>query len=76
MQHFLDDLIKNAHACERRSIEIINNKRRNIQNIFIDILSFITRKKITGAKTCFVWKFVMGNVDIFSPFGSHLKYRA
>lgn len=47
----------------------------NIQNIFINTLSF-NAKKFRATNTDFSQRLIMGNVDIFPPFGSHSKYLA
>lgn len=39
----------NTHTCEKSATQ--SNERENIQDMFIDTLSFFTRKKITGTKT-------------------------
>ena len=47
------------------------NEMKNIQDIFMDKLSLFT-----GTKTNFIWKFIMGNVYIFSPFSKYSGHLA
>lgn len=56
MPHILTIFHKNTHTCERSAIEIDEK----------GTLSFFSRKKLAGTKTDFVWRFIMGNVNIFS----------
>lgn len=48
MQHIWTTLLKNIHYCERRAIKI--DERENLQNVFIDTLTFFIRKKLQKLK--------------------------
>lgn len=51
------------------------DERESIKDIFIDMLSIFTReKKSQEPKTDFLERFIMGNVDVVIPFGSHMEY--
>lgn len=63
MQLIWTILNKNAHTYEKRGIEI--DERGNIQDILSDTIGKILR---------FLWRFIIGNVDTFSSFGSQLEY--
>lgn len=56
-----------VHICERNTVTI--DERENIQNYFIDILSFFYE---SSQERKYILK--MGNVHIILQFGTHLEY--
>lgn len=68
MQHIWA-IFENTHTCVRIAIEI--NEKEYIQDIFIDISSFFTRKNSQEWKQRSLTEIYEGNVYIFFPLGSH-----
>lgn len=51
MPHILTTFNENTHTCERSAIK--KDERENIQNIFVDLLSFFPMKNSSEQKLIF-----------------------
>lgn len=77
MEHIwpiFDKKKKNTHTHEKSAIVIWNGWKENFPRYLHWHIVIFQSEKFTRTKKDFLWRFVMGNVHIFSPSGSHSEY--